>query len=255
MKKKNLFLTSTFAAALLLAACTPGEKDQEEKAVEEQPAIEETIEPTEPVVEEGTTEEGTTEETDEVAEPTEPAVTDPAQTPSTSDSVAPSTTEGIFTNDVAPSTTQSAGVSTGYTAPAVTTGAIDVSTKKANEVIIYTSDANAENVIPTAKIAYEFKTDGPITKYLIDQLGYEEYYNKHAVSADETVIMIDFKESIVNSSFVQGTAGGQMFKDSIVATIFENIPQAQVIKLRVNGQEQDTDHVSFSGEITRGQFN
>lgn len=255
MKKKNLFLTSTFAAALLLAACTPGEKDQEEKAVEEQPAIEETIEPTEPVVEEGTTEEGAVEETDEIAEPTEPAVEAPAQSPSTSESVAPSTTEGIFTNEVAPAT-QSAGVSTGYAAPAVTTtGAIDVSTKKANEVIIYTSDANAENVIPTAKIAYEFKTDGPITKYLIDQLGYEEYYNKHAVSADETVIIIDFKESIVNSPLVQGTAGGQMFKDSIVATIFENIPQAQVIKLRVKGQEQETDHVSFSGEITRGQFN
>lgn len=249
MKKRNVFLASTLAASLLLAACNTSDEEVKEETVEEERAIEDTIEDAEPVREE---------ETEEVTEPEDQNVNDPAdeQTPVTSEAAQSETTEGVVTDSVTDAQTSDSASQTesDSQASAAPQTVVDVSKKKANEVVLYKGDENAEKVVPTQTVSYTYKTNGPITKYIVDQLGYSQYYNKHSVSADERVIMIDFNDSILSSQLIQGSAGGLMFQNSIIASIFENIPKAQVVKLRVNGQEQDADHVSFSGEITRAQF-
>lgn len=248
MKRKHIWLASPLAAALFLSACNTAEDVKEEEPIEEESrAIEDKIENTEPVREEETT--------DEQADETETVINDPAeeQTPVTDEQEQVSE-EGTVTDSVTTEEEETTTTTEVDEASATPQTAIDVSKKKANEVIIYTSDANAENVIPTKAVAYQYKTNGPITKFVIDQLGYGQYYNKHSVSADEKTIVIDFNESILSSNLVQGSAGGLMFERSVVASIFENIPQAQVVKLRVNGREEALDHVSFAGQITRAQF-
>lgn len=246
MKRKNIWLTSSLAAAFLLSACNTAEEETKDEPLEEEARpIEETIDESEPVRDEETT--------DEQADEAETVINDPAdeQTPVTDEEE--QGTEGTVTDAVGTEEDTSATTEVDEAAATPQT-AVDVSKKKANEVIIYTSDANAEQVIPTKAVTYQYKTNGPITKFVIDQLGYGQYYNKHTVSADEKTIMIDFNDSILSSNLVQGSAGGLMFERSVVASIFENIPQAQVVKLRVNGKEEVLDHVSFAGQITRAQF-
>ena len=233
MNKRNIFLTATLAATLLLAACNTAENSKEE-TVEEERAVEETIEPTEPVRDETT---------DEAANTT---VNDPAAEQS------PVSEQGVVTDSV--NEEHASSENDAPVAAASQQVAVTKPSKKSNEVVLYKGDANAEKVVPAQTIPYTYKTNGPITKYIIDQLGYSQYYNKHSVSADERVIMIDFKDNILSSQVIQGSAGGLMFQNSIVASIFENIPSAQVVKLRVNGKEEVLDHVSFAGEITRAQF-
>lgn len=122
------------------------------------------------------------------------------------------------------------------------------------EVNIYGSDDNAEKVELKETITHSLKENGPLTPFILEKLGLLDYYNTHAVSADEKTITIDFKELITSSQFVQGSAGGSMFLGEIYASFFESIDTLETIKLRVEGQELELDHVTFSGEVKREDF-
>ena len=122
------------------------------------------------------------------------------------------------------------------------------------EVKIYVPDANFENVVLGETKSHSLKNDGPLTKYIIHQLGLAEYYNTHTVSADEKTITLDFKESLTSSDLVQGSAGGWMLSGQIYASFFKTLPTLENLQLRIDGQEKDLDHISFSGVVTRENF-
>ena len=122
------------------------------------------------------------------------------------------------------------------------------------EVKIYVSDANAEAVELGETITHSLQKDGPLTKFIIDKLALTEYYNSHVVSADEKTITLDFKESIATSSLVQGSAGGGILAGQIYASFFNTLPELENLQLRIEGNEKELDHISFSGTVTREDF-
>ena len=128
-------------------------------------------------------------------------------------------------------------------------------TKEEGQLLLYQGNANADGLIAQQAVDYSYKENGSITKYIIDQLGYTTYYASHHVSADETTITISFNDSILSSPVIQGSAGGLMFQDSLLASLFQNIPTLQNVNLRVNGEKMELDHVDFSGTHTREAFN
>lgn len=128
-------------------------------------------------------------------------------------------------------------------------------TKEEGQLLLYQGNANADGLIAQQAVDYSYKENGSITKYIIDQLGYTTYYASHNVSADEATITINFNDSILSSPVIQGSAGGLMFQDSLLASLFQNIPTLQNVNLRVNGEKMELDHVNFSGTHTREAFN
>ena len=122
------------------------------------------------------------------------------------------------------------------------------------ELKIYVSDANAESIELGETVTHSLKKDGPMTPFIIEKLGLTQYYNSHAVSADEKTITLDFKESLLSSNVVQGSAGGFIFAGQIYASFFQSIDTLQSIQLRIDGKEVETDHMSFSGAVTREDY-
>lgn len=122
------------------------------------------------------------------------------------------------------------------------------------EVKIYKGDDNAENIVPSNTIPYSFEKNGPVTRVILSELGLMEYYNSHAVSADEKTITLDFKEDILSSDLVQGSAGAWIFAGEIYASFFNTVPTLETLNLRVNGKEVELDHISFKGSVTREDF-
>lgn len=119
------------------------------------------------------------------------------------------------------------------------------------KVYIYESDAQATTIQLRETLDHTFTKDGPITKYILNELGLMDYYNNHTVSADEKTIVLDFKKDILTSNLVQGSAGGHMFISIIEGSFFKSIPTLETLKLRVEGEEVELDHVMFAEETTR----
>lgn len=122
------------------------------------------------------------------------------------------------------------------------------------EVKIYKGDDNAENIVPSTTLPYSFTENGPVTKVLLSELGLMDYYNSHTVSADEKTITLDFKETLLTSELIQGSAGAWIFAGEIYASFFNTVPTLETLQLRINGKEVDTDHISFTGSISREDF-
>lgn len=238
---KHTRLLTTAVAVLLLTGCNSSEETQTDKQPEE---VE--VAPVEPEVEmpeqenpdvTDTNEEGdaSTEEEDELQQAVSPIAQQPDEEEDVTQTEPPHTAgEESDTEEAQP-------------APSVT--------KEEGQLLLYQGNANADGLIASQAVDYSYKENGSITKYIIDQLGYTTYYASHNVSADETTITINFNDSILSSPVIQGSAGGLMFQDSLLASLFQNIPTLQNVNLRVNGEKMELDHVNFSGTHTREAFN
>ncbi|OCS87088.1 hypothetical protein [Caryophanon tenue] len=238
---KHTRLLTTAVAVLLLTGCNSSEETQTDEQPEE---VE--VAPVEPEVEmpeqenpdvTDTNEEGdaSTEEEDELQQAVPPIAQQPDEEEDVTQTEPPHTAgEESDTEEAQP-------------APSVT--------KEEGQLLLYQGNANADGLIASQAVDYSYKENGSITKYIIDQLGYTTYYASHNVSADETTITINFNDSILSSPVIQGSAGGLMFQDSLLASLFQNIPTLQNVNLRVNGEKMELDHVNFSGTHTREAFN
>ena len=138
--------------------------------------------------------------------------------------------------------------------PAVTEQKKTKAEDAVKEVKIFKADENAENIVLSETTPYSFAEQGPVTKVILNQLNLMDYYKNHTVSGDEKTIMIDFKEELLATNLVQGSAGAWIFAGEIYASFFNTVPTLENIELRVNGKEVVMDHISFTGTVTREDF-
>lgn len=168
-----------------------------------------------------------------------PATTAPAETP------APTETETPVETPAVTDTEQT---------PAEEPAKEPVEADTLTTVKIYGPDENFENVVLMETIEHSLQKDGTLTQFILNKLDLTEFYNTHTVSGDEKTIMIDFKESLLASNLVQGSAGGWILSGEIYSSFFETLPTLENIELRVEGKEVELDHISFIGTVKRADY-
>lgn len=246
--KRGILITS-FAATLLLVGCNTEEdepkKDDVEMSVEDDAESTDTIRETDDNEDSAKTEDNTTESntSSDKDGDTSSTTTDTTKTEDKTGTEKDNVTSSVEQPEDEKTTNDEQKTPT--TTPVA---------KKSGQVLLFEGNSNADGITATKAVDYSFKKNGSITKYIIDQLGYTTYYNKHTVSADEKTVVIDFNDTILSSPVVQGSAGSLMFQDSLLASLFDNIPTAQTVKFRINGEEVELDHINFSGQHSRADF-
>lgn len=121
-------------------------------------------------------------------------------------------------------------------------------------VVLYNhfSDTD-EHVSKGDSVPYVYKRDGSLTQFLLKNLEYDHYVKAYSVSKNEKVVMLNFKASVMKTSLFQGSTGANQTREAIGKTFFANMPKLKTLKFRLNGQQEEWDHMNFT-DYSRKDF-
>ena len=117
-------------------------------------------------------------------------------------------------------------------------------------IILYKSDANAENTMPFEE-AYDGKADlvpfifKTVNEHDVELLDY-------TLEEDDTSLVLNLGDDVYT---IQGSAGAEMFVETLARSYFENMPALQqVIFIYKGSYEPILDHMNIGVPYTRTDF-
>lgn len=114
-------------------------------------------------------------------------------------------------------------------------------------VVLYNHFSDTDDQVSKGeKIPYVYKRDGSLTRFLLKNLDYNQYVKSYRVSKNEQVVMLNFKASVMKTSLFQGSTGATQTREAIGKTFFANMPKLKTLQFRLNGQQEEWDHMNFT---------
>ena len=110
-----------------------------------------------------------------------------------------------------------------------------------------------DHVSKGESVPYVYKRDGSLTQFLLKNLEYNQYVKAYSVSKNEKVVMLNFKASVMKTSLFQGSTGATQTREAIGKTFFANMPKLKTLKFRLNGKQEEWDHMNFT-DYSRKDF-
>lgn len=138
--------------------------------------------------------------------------------------------------------------------PSTTTTSPTKKVEQGERVTLYNDFSTTDDSVSKGQeLSYVYKRDGSLTRFLLTNLGYNQYVKSYSVSKDEKTVMLDFKQSVMKTQLFQGSSGAKQTRDAIGKTFFANMPKLKTLQFRLNAQQEEWDHMNFT-DYKRSDF-
>lgn len=114
------------------------------------------------------------------------------------------------------------------------------------KVVLYNNmSEDATGALPGDYVVYHINDEQSLSQFILEKLEMSSYIQESRLSEDGTVATINFKGEVMQTNIFQGSAGAAYSVDMIGKTFFKNIPTLEKLKLRIDGQKEEMDHMRF----------
>lgn len=125
-------------------------------------------------------------------------------------------------------------------------------TQQKNSLILYKSDANAEEAMP-----FEEAFDGNksnLIPFIFSKVNeHDVKLLDYKLENENTSLILDIGDDVYS---IQGSAGARMFVETLARSYFENMPELQDITFTHKGSyEAILDHMNIGEPYSRQDFN